>query len=728
MARQIGMRDVISSLSAPQRALSERPLDRTIFLEGPTGAGKSTAAAARLLHLLDAGVPADAILVMLPQRTLSAPFDEALRSAAAGGQVTVLTLGGLAQRMVDLFWPVVAGPACFGHPDRPPTFLTLETAQYYMARLVRPLLETGYFETVTIERGRIYSQILDNLNKAAVVGFPYTEIAERLKRAWVGDKSQSHVYDEAQDCAERFREYCLAHNLLDFSLQYEVFIRHLWPLPQCREYLLTHYTHLIVDNLEEDTAVAHDLLREWLLACRSALLVYDWDAGYRRFMGADPGSGHTLSDLCREKVVLDESHVTSAELRGLARGLGRALSKATPSPFSFAPPQPAAPAPQDTPALTATALNDALAYAYHRYYPQMIEWTANEIEALVYRAGVPAGQIVVLAPFMNDALRFLLTHSLEARGIKTRSQRPSRALREEPAARCLLTLADLAHPAWGRCPPPADVAQALVQAIDGLDLVRGQLLVGGLYRSAAKTPAAKTPALNGFDRLKAAEQERITYVLGGRYERLRGWLAEYAMGEPVALDHFWSRLFGEVLAQPGFGFHHHFDAGEAAANLIESARKFRWATEDTRTQADGLTAQEYVAMVADGVVAAQYMAAWARQPEDAVLLAPAHTFLMANRPVDVEFWLDVGSAAWWERLNQPLTHPYVLSRSWPGGSLWADPQEYAARQDALYALVMGLIARCRRKIYLGLSELGEQGVEQQGPLLRAIQQVLRRAS
>ena len=104
-----------------------------------------------------------------------------------------------------------------------------------MARLAGPLLEQGYFETITLERNRIYSQILDNLNKAAVVGFPHTEMAARLKAAWIGDKSQLRVYDEAQDCATRFRAYCLAHNLLDFSLQYEVFVRYLWPLPRLPE-------------------------------------------------------------------------------------------------------------------------------------------------------------------------------------------------------------------------------------------------------------------------------------------------------------------------------------------------------------------------------------------------------------------------------------------------------------------------------------------------------------
>ena len=131
-------------------------------------------------------------------------------------------------------------------------------------------------------------------------------------------------------------------------------------------------------------------------------------------------------------------------------------------------------------------------------------------------------------------------------------------------------------------------------------------------------------------------------------------------------------------------------------------------------------------MVQDGVVAAQYIRSWQLQPEDAVLLAPAYTFLMSNRPVDYQFWLNAGGRGWWERLYQPLTHPYVLSRGWPSDEVWADADEFETRQDALYRLTLGLIRRCRRIIYLGLSELGEHGYEQQGLLLQAIQRVLRR--
>ena len=107
----------------------------------------------------------------------------------------------------------------------------------------------------------------------------------------------------------------------------EVFVKHLWTLPLCRGYLLKRYTHLIVDNVEEDTPVAHDLLREWLPSCQSALVIYDEDAGYRRFLGADPQSALSLSELCDETVRFTGSHVTSPDMEAFASRLARSLDR-----------------------------------------------------------------------------------------------------------------------------------------------------------------------------------------------------------------------------------------------------------------------------------------------------------------------------------------------------------------------------------------------------------------
>jgi len=710
------------------------PLGRRTFLEGPAGTGKTIVGVERLLHLMACGVRADSILLLVPQRTLATPYYDALNTpgVVAGGVVNVLTVGGLAKRMVDLFWPLAADEAGFAHPDEPPAFLTMETAQYYMARLVRPLLDQRYFESVAMPRNRLYSQIVDNLNKAAVVGFPHTEIGDRLKAAWVGESSQARVYEDAQECANLFRQYCREHNLLDFSLQIEIFWQHLWPNPLCRAHLTHTYRHLIVDNVEEDTPVAHDLLAEWLPEFDSALVIYDTQAGYRRFLGTDPQSGYHLQALCDEQVSFPTSFVSSPELMDFGAQLGKAFNRPPQediSPRSII--QSGEPLSHPPFPLQGEGENTPIAFAYHRYFPEMIDWVANQIARLIFEEQIPPGSIVVLTPFLPDALRFSLTKRLERLGVPSRSHRPSRALREEPAAQCLLTLAMLAHPQWGLCPTKFDVAYALIEAIEGMDLVRAQLLAEIVYRV-----RSGQPSLGSFERIRPETQARITFVLGQRYEALSAWLEAYARKPEDEIDYFFSRLFGEVLSQPGFGFNQNYTAGEVAANLVESARKFRWAViplthppsgegntrEVVREKPLG---QEYLEMVQDGVVAAQYIQSWQLEPEDAVLLAPAYTFLMNNRPVDYQFWLDIGSRGWFQRLEQPLTHPYVLSRQWPQDMPWSDAEEYETNQDTLYRLALGLLRRCRKGVYLGLSELNEQGTDQKGPLLKAIQRVLR---
>lgn len=768
------------TLSEQQRAVAEMPLDATIFLEGIAGTGKTTAAVARLEHLLRSGVPGGDILIVLPQRTLAAPYNALLHkpTTPAGSEVTIVTIGGLGQRMIELYWPLIAGDAGFARPQDPPVFLTLETAQYFMARIVRPMLEAGRFDSIRVDRNRLYSQILDNLNKAAVVGFDVSEIGLRLKAGWLGESAQLRVYDEAQEAADRFRAYCYQHNLLDFALQYELFARVLWPLAPCRQYLLARYRHLIVDNSEEDAPVTHDILAEWLPEARSALVVHDTGGGYRRFLGADPQSGYRLKALCREHARFEQSLVTSPQVEALARALRRSLrpkpiaADATPvmgrsrspllaeemdfdvaRPSAQAAERPAtallpdgsrsaqdAPVPQTPPV---PGLLDALEYEGRRYHYQMLDWVADRIAVLVKDESVRPGEIAVVAPFVSGGLRFALENRLAEHGVAVRSHRPSRALREEPTTLCLLTWAALCHPHWRIRPPASDVSQALMLTIADMDLVRAQLLTDIAYRT-----RDGAPTLTAFAEIEPAMQERITFLLGGRFEGLRSWITAHTVTSDESnrpsnargattrrrneLDHFLSRLFGELLSQPGYGFHESFDAGEMTAKVIESARKFRQvmatATGSMGEPGAKPLGKEYIELVQDGVVAAQYVKSWQRQPEDAVLIAPAYTFLMSNTAVDHQFWLDVGATGWWERLNQPITHPYILSRRWEHGKQWTDLDEYFARQEAMAELVIGLTHRCRKQVHLGLSELSEGGSDQRGALLRAIQGVLRQAS
>jgi hypothetical protein len=679
-----------------------------MFVEGPFGAGKTTFAIETLFAWLEAGIPASEILVIVPQRTLARRYLLALRQSEHGplGDVQVRTLGGIAKETVNLYWPLIAAEAGFASPDHPPQFLTIETSQYAMADFVTQAVDRGEFDAISVSPQQIARQIVDNLNKAALMGVDALEIPQLLISAWGTERPRKRAlaYQAAGRVAQAFRQHCIQNRLLDFSLQLELFAG-LLKQPEFQQRFFGRHSYLIAENIEEEPAFTHDLIKTWLPILKGGLLTYETDSGYRIFLGAEPEGALRLRDACDGVLEMRESRISSEGLEALRTEIG----------YTFRRPD-AIPAPPDA--------EIGFRYGFHTYFPQMLDWAADRIAALVHQEGVPAHEIAILAPFLSDALRFSLDQKLAQRGIATLSHRPSRALRDEPAAHCLLTLTALAHPHWERRPPPADVAQALQYALEGLDPVRAALLAKVIYHPRGKD------MLSSFDKIRPEMQHRITYVVGQRYERLRGWLLAYSEGTTAPLDHFFARLFGEVISQPGFGFHTDPDAGRVAAELVESARKFRRELFPTVTSKDTEALDEigrrYFEIVERGLLAALYVASWRDEQADAVFIAPAYTFLMRSRAVSVQFWLDVGSLGWWERLDQPLTHPYVLSRAWQAGQVWSDADEYDRQQEMLYRLLSGLIRRCRTQIYLGISDFGEQGYEQRGPLLRIFQSILRR--
>jgi len=690
-----------ASLTADQQAILDLPADSCAWVEGPAGSGKTTAAAEKVMQLVRQGIPAQQILILLPQRTLAEPYQWVLNSPEfpAGGRPDILTFNGLAQRSLMLFWPLVARSAGFSAPNSPPVFLTMETAQYYMARVAEPLLRKGYFAAIKLAPNRLYSQLLDNLNKSALVGFPHTEIGSRLATAWTGSSSQIRVYEQAQEVISAFRLECLNRNLLDFSLQVEIFNKQIQPALLFRQYLQARYRFIIADNLEEDTPAAHDMLLNWLPELDGALLLYDTAAGYRRFLGADPADAQKLRDQCQ---VMNCGPLPSqpAGLRVFTSAFSAALGI----------PVDAEKEDLSTGSMTENEVLACIRPISTRFYPQMLETAVAEVARLIEN-GTPPAEIAILAPYLTDRLRFSLTEQLAVRRIRTRVLRPSRTMQQESAIRCLLVLARVAHPGWQMPPLRADFTAMLMTAIKDLDPIRA-----GILAEIVQSRRGDSSLPGDFASIHILAKERITFTLGELYSELRDWLIRYVQETPLELEYFFSRLFGELLTRPGFGFFGDQEAGKVTANLIESTRKFRQAVSGILPSHE--ISQEFIRAVDQGLISAQYLRSWVAPEEAAVTLAPAYSFLLQNRPAAVQVWLDAGSNAWYERLEQPLTHPFVLSRQWQQGDIWDDAREAQENRQALLRLVQGLARRCTSQILLLHSEVGEQGYDQSGALIR----------
>jgi hypothetical protein len=681
------------------------------FVEGAAGTGKTSTGIHYLRALIERGVSGESVLVLVPQRTLGRPYQLAMTAPdwPRKAPVDIVTLGGLARRSIEIFWPDIAEEAGFESPlEREPRFLTIETAQYYMANFIDPAIEAGQFDSINVPRARLIAQSLDNLSKAATNNFTIPEVAERLRLAWGGHTSRYMIYQAWLDVAQIFREHCLQHCLLDFSLQIQVFMRHLLGRPFFQEYIQNVYRNMIADNLEENFPVTLDFIRENWKWFDTALLLYDTEAGYRIFLGAAPDKAYELRDLCEVQVNSTMPYVQSLPLQTLSSAIDdlfieEEISAELPDADADSSPI------------------HAFSYGFHNFYPQMLDWVADEVIYLVTVEDVEPKEIVLLAPYLSDSLRFSIFNRLENEGIPVVSHRPSRAIRDEPSARALLTLMALANPAeQEHLPPTADLTDTLVQVIDGLDPVRARLLTEIIY-------SVGRWELSSFAEINHVMQSRITYVAGERYERLRNWLFEQReTTDEIPPDHFLRSLFGDLLSQPGYGFHTDLDAGDAAAQLVESALRFRQTLYPDGYDNWSVIWQQYRQLVNEGLLAALHPESWHKEEQNAVFIAPAYTYLMRNRPVDYQFWMDVGNTAWAERLDQPLTHPYVLRRGYPRDHVWSDEDEVAVQWEMLHKLVLGLTRRCRQHIYLAIADLGEQGFEQRGPLLRIFQHILQR--
>jgi len=165
------------------------------------------------------------------------------------------------------------------------------------------------------------------------------------------------------------------------------------------------------------------------------------------------------------------------------------------------------------------------------------------------------------------------------------------------------------------------------------------------------------------------------------------------------------------------------EAGRLAGRLIESFTKFEQALEG-----DSLETQKavyFIQSVRKGLLSGNYNED--QQNEDSILITPVLSFLMRNQAVDYQFWMNTGSNGWHERLEQPLTQAYVLSRSWKSGQVWSTADDTQLSKETLTHTVQGLLARCRKKVFLGISVYDESGSQETGLLLQVLQGLFRRA-
>ena len=691
----------LEALAPTLRPIVAFPADqgRSLFVHGTAGSGKTTALQRRLLSLLAGGTSSYTILTLLPQPGAAQGYREVVSQGGLGPYLDLhlATYSGLAREMVTLFWPAIAGPAGFAAPHRPPTFLSYELAQVQMERVIAPLRSAGAFEGLRLRPQQILSQLLDNLNRAALNGLSLAEMEERLVTTWSGDPERVIYFEQAADAARRFRQHCLDSNSLDVSLIIDLFQHHLVEYPVFRDYLTGRYRHLLVDNVEELAPAGISFLRFLLPSRDSAVLAYDDLGGYRRFLGADPEGAWALREACDEVLELEESLVAGPGMAVLGEFVRRRMTGGEP-------------------VAAKEAARGVQRVIQPRYRREMVRQVVQEIGRL------QGETVAIIVPYLDQAVSYALASELEGAGLPHRILRRRGNPRDEPLVRAWLTLAALAHPHWQLGPTEYDVAEGLMLAIGELDWPRAILAAQCLYDRDG-------PSLRPVDTLTASQETRLGKSVVADLATLTGWLENWPSARP--LDQFFRDLFSDLWEKVRQSEQRGQSAEREAAVcawLAGKAERFRRAAPALGLGETTEQAKTFVAAIFQGLVTGDPLPAHRSEPlvqeREPILVATVYAYMLAGPVVDIQVWLDGASTGWWEIPRQPLSNAFVLTPGWPAGRRWTEADSAAIRNELLARIVYGLSMRCRRKVLLASSDLDERGERQDGPLWRALLPVI----
>ncbi len=667
------------------------------LLLGPAGAGKSTALHHRLLKLLESGEPAYTLLVIIAEPEHEQGFLDAIHRAGLGpyAELNITTFNSLARRMVSLFWPLIARPAGFDRPYQPPAFLSYDLAQLLMWRVVTPMIDEGAFATLRLRPQQIVSQILDTLNRAALNGLTLEIATKRQVESWAGAQDQLINLREAAVAAQHFRDRCRAGNMLDLSLVIQVFNRQLMDHPEFRRYFSERYRHLLVDNIEEQTPAGQSFVAGLMGAAETTAIVYDAGGGYKRFLAADPAGANKFYELCQNLFEFQTSHTAPEQLFALSNVVENHLMV------------------ERLP--TDGAKKAVVGQIVRRYRREMVEDLVTRLNQLVNQ-GLPPDELAIITPYLDGALRYMLTRELQAAGIPHYVLRRRLSPREEPRVRAWLTWLALGHPQWDIHPAPYDVAEAFNLSVDGLDPVRAKLLTDHLY-------LADGPELRPTSTLPTSIAERVGSGPLERTDILAIWLAEQG-GDRYPLDVFLHRLFNDLLARPIFQPQPDLAAAAICDWLVRTAGRLLSAAGPMGLTTPSEIGQTFSAGIYDGLVTADPPELGEPPDLDGVAISTIYGYLLSGRPVEVQVWLETAATGWWDIPRQPLSNAFVLTQNWPEGRLWTMEDDFKIRNQLLSRIVRGLTSRCRSGVILASSELDRRGLRQDGPLWRALQPVL----
>ena len=649
---------------------------------------------------------------------LASRLGETLRDRVA---TLTTTPTGFIQDEVILFWPLLVQQLQL--QAQFPLKLRPENEQALATQLWQPRLDDDTLQVEGWRESRTVRRTLDFLQLAAQAGVPIEEIPTRLQTGMSGLIAPPELWQTVGEALAEWRDWCLQRGLLTYGLMSLLYWRHLLPMPQYQGQLLSRFSGLLADDVDEYPAIARSLFSVFLEAERPCAFTYSPQGKVRLGLGADPEALLPLAARCQ--VIELESPRTDS----LAK-FGDRFAHWVEDPLAM----------PDLPAQVSLIQETSRGH--------MLRTTAEAIAQAIESGQAQPSEIAVIGPGLDAIGRYSLIEILSSRGIALESLSDQRPLVSSPMVRALLSLLALIYPGLGRLVDRDAIAEMLVVLSQNLSLsssasasslsppwfdlvaidpVRAELIADHCF-----VPDVENPHLLPADTF--ARWDKLGHRAFAAYSRLLAWIhtqkqlrqQRLTFNPVISID----RIIQDFLWR---GNYLPYDQLATLRELTETAQYF-WEVEERLRLVDGppdtmpdktsdkttLSAVgRFIQLLQKGTVSANPYPVKPLAPDrQGVTLSTIYQYRIQRLTHRWQFWLDAGSPLWGMSAGELFGAPIFL-QSWPGRPMTlAEIEE--ANEAQLSRTLRDLAGRTQARIFLCHSDLALTGQEQMGPLLSLV--------
>jgi len=637
------------------------------------------------------------------------------------------TPAGFVQDEVILFWPLLV--QSMGLKAQFPLKLRPENEQTLATQLWRSRLDDATLQVDGWRESRMVRRSLDFLQLAAQGCIPLEDISSRLKAGMPGSLAPAALWETVGKALSEWQSWCLERGLLTYGIMSTLYWRHLLPMEAYQAQLLSRFSGLPADDVDEYPAIAHPLFSVFLSAQRPCLFTFNPQGKIRLGLGADPDALRPLANQCEKTL---ELAIPQKDSLGM---YGNRFADWVEDPLAM------------------PELPEQVSLIQETSRGHMLRTTAEAIAFAIETGQAKPHEVAVIGPGLDAIGRYSLIEILGNRGITIESLNDQRPLISSPMVRALLSLLALIYPGLGRLVDQDAIAEMLVvlsQSLSGLsaqlrpnaqapqsiapaaipwfdlvaiDPVRAELIADTCFVTQVENPHL-LPA-ETFDRW-----DRLGHQAVSAYGRILKWIEDQKQlrrqrltSSPViTID----RIVQDFLWR---GNHLPYDQLATLRELMETAQYF-WEVENRvrlyAAPADQSSPDKsdsdvgrFIQLLQKGTVSANpYPVKPLSTERQGVTLSTIYQYRAQRLSHRWQFWLDAGSPLWGMSSGEMFGAP-IFRQNWQGKPITLAETE-VANEAQLSRTLRDLLGRTRERVFLCHSDLALTGQEQMGPLLSLV--------